>query len=153
MTDDEFTPFADRLVEHFAAEYAAAGGGTHADGVVRARQRIADLLPDGPSTPLMLLLVAETETAGLAGTVGNLWIGLEAPNAAGDTAWIWEIEVVPAHRGQGLGRALLTAAEEIVRSHGASAMELNVFAPNAAARRLYESTGYAVTTLQMRKQL
>lgn len=44
-------------------------------------------------------------------------------------------------------------AESHVRSRGGSALALNVFGFNTAARTLYESLGYETTSLQMRKPL
>lgn len=64
-----------------------------------------------------------------------------------------DIEVLENQRGSGNGRALLREVESAVRNAGIGAMELNVFGRNTAAVRLYESSGYGVTTQQMRKQL
>ena len=47
-------------------------------------------------------------------------------------------------RGHGVARALLTAVEGRAREVGASKISLRVLATNTAARRLYESAGYAV---------
>ncbi|MFI7026227.1 GNAT family N-acetyltransferase [Micromonospora sp. NPDC049900] len=51
------------------------------------------------------------------------------------------------------GRKLLAAGEDVVRRHGVSSLELNVFGDNDRARRLYQSSGYRVVTQQMRKTL
>jgi ribosomal protein S18 acetylase RimI-like enzyme len=75
------------------------------------------------------------------------------PRGVADTAWIFDIEVFAEHRGRGLGRALLSAAEEEVARHGAANLGLNVFGSNEVARRLYESAGYVVITQQMQKRL
>ncbi|MFI7080072.1 GNAT family N-acetyltransferase, partial [Micromonospora sp. NPDC049903] len=66
---------------------------------------------------------------------------------------LYDIEVKPTHRGAGYGRKLLAAGEDVVRRHGVSALELNVFGDNDRARRLYQSSGYRVVTQQMRKTL
>jgi ribosomal protein S18 acetylase RimI-like enzyme len=52
------------------------------------------------------------------------------------------IAVAPRAGRRGLGRTLLAAAEEAARRGGARRMRLEVHAGNAAARRLYESSGY-----------
>ncbi len=41
----------------------------------------------------------------------------------------------------------------LVHPRGVGSLGLNVFGSNEAARRLYESAGYAVTTQQMQKRL
>jgi L-phenylalanine/L-methionine N-acetyltransferase len=50
--------------------------------------------------------------------------------------------VAVSHRRQGIGRALLAAAEEWARPAGIRKLELHVFPHNDAGRRLYESCGY-----------
>ena len=44
-------------------------------------------------------------------------------------------------------------AEDYATSHGARTLGLSVFGFNEAARRLYESLGYAMTTVKMSKPL
>jgi ribosomal protein S18 acetylase RimI-like enzyme len=67
--------------------------------------------------------------------------------------WIYDLEVVPGQRGRGYGRALPAAAEHAVEGRGAETLRLNVFGGNPTAQRLYESAGYEITSLQMRKRL
>ncbi|MGH3727419.1 MAG: GNAT family N-acetyltransferase [Micromonosporaceae bacterium] len=53
--------------------------------------------------------------------------------------------VVAEHaRGNGVGGALLRAAEHRVRGHGGRKLKLNVFGTNPTAQRLYERHGYVV---------
>jgi ribosomal protein S18 acetylase RimI-like enzyme len=56
-------------------------------------------------------------------------------------AYLRLLLVEPAHQGQGLGRALLEAAEARAR-RGANQMILLVTADNRRARRFYERAGY-----------
>ena len=108
---------------------------------------MARLPPDGVGTRGQLVLAAQD---GDGVRVGSLWIALDGPDHNGD-AWIYEIVIDPERRGQGLGRALLAAAEREVARHDVQSLALNVFGTNTTARRLYESAGYETTTLQMRK--
>jgi ribosomal protein S18 acetylase RimI-like enzyme len=48
---------------------------------------------------------------------------------------------------------LLEVAEEEAARHGVGAIGLNVFGPNRVARALYESAGFEITALQMKKEL
>ena len=57
-------------------------------------------------------------------------------------AYLEELYVAPAQRGQGLGRALLEAAMEECRRLGATRIELGTSEDDAAARGLYESAGF-----------
>lgn len=84
--------------------------------------------------------------------VGHLWIG-PSPNGTEDVHWIFFIGVDEGHRGEGLGRAAMLAAEVEAREHGARELGLNVFGPNSTARNLYRSLGYSELAVVMRKQL
>ena len=53
-----------------------------------------------------------------------------------------ELYVVPARRGQGLGRALMEAALREAKRRGADTVDIGVDEPDVAARRLYESLGF-----------
>ena len=62
---------------------------------------------------------------------------------AADEAEILNIATVPAARGRGLARALLTEGERLCAASGARRIFLEVAADNQRARRLYERAGYA----------
>ncbi|HTT60125.1 MAG TPA: GNAT family N-acetyltransferase [Acidimicrobiales bacterium] len=83
--------------------------------------------------------------------VGTLWLGLR--NGVGPDWWIFDIVIDEPHRGTGLGRPTLRAAEEFVQSHGGTRLGLNVFGHNEVARHLYDAAGYVVGTQQMYKDL
>jgi ribosomal protein S18 acetylase RimI-like enzyme len=149
MTGEEHAQWSERQLRQYAAEATEAGKWAPDEAVEQARAETAQALPHGVQTAGMLFLVAEAPD----GTpVGRLWLSLQAPRAPG-TAWVYDIEVEPALRGRGYGRALLAAAERELAARGATAVGLNVFAQNATALRLYETSGYAVTARQMRKPL
>lgn len=56
--------------------------------------------------------------------------------------YLQELYVVPALRGQGIGRALLETTIELARERGADGIDLNTGETDAAARALYESMGF-----------
>jgi ribosomal protein S18 acetylase RimI-like enzyme len=82
--------------------------------------------------------------------VGLVWVGRAPGKRVG--WWIYDVEVVPGQRGRGYGRALLKAAEREARRGGGDSIGLNVFGANNVARGLYESSGYQVASIQMRKR-
>jgi ribosomal protein S18 acetylase RimI-like enzyme len=53
--------------------------------------------------------------------------------------------VLPAHRGRGLGRSLLTRGLEWARERGVRTVRLDTAAAMTAAQRLYESAGFVRT--------
>jgi ribosomal protein S18 acetylase RimI-like enzyme len=57
-------------------------------------------------------------------------------------AYLEELYVVPDRRGEGLGRALLEAAMEAARTHGADTIDLGTSEDDTAARGLYEALGF-----------
>ncbi len=90
-------------------------------------------------------LVAELPGREGDGPVGYVWLvenlGL---SAHAHVRTINGLGVDEAARGAGVGRALVTAALDRARAQGALRVTLRVLGHNAAARRLYESLGFAV---------
>jgi ribosomal protein S18 acetylase RimI-like enzyme len=82
--------------------------------------------------------------------VGSLWLGTRPESREW---YIYDIVVDEGHRGKGLGRATMVAAEEYATAHGGSRLALNVFGPNVVARKLYESMDYQVMAVSMFKDL
>jgi len=150
MTPVEFAAWQLQIARAYADEQIAAGRWPAEGAVQRALDEDAERLPQGLDTPGMLLLrgVRPDGTS-----IGRVWIALEHPRGTPDCAFLLDIEVDAEHRGRGLGRALMKAAEQAVADHGVGALELNVFGQNTAAIALYTSAGYTVTTQQMRKRL
>lgn len=64
---------------------------------------------------------------------------------------ISDLAVAPAHEGNGVGKALLSHAEEWAREHRCTLMTLAVFPGNERARALYESSGYSADLLRLAK--
>jgi ribosomal protein S18 acetylase RimI-like enzyme len=59
-----------------------------------------------------------------------------------DQGWIAGVGVTPAHRGTGVGRALMEAAVEEARARGVRDLWLEVLVQNEPAIRLYERLGF-----------
>jgi GNAT superfamily N-acetyltransferase len=58
-----------------------------------------------------------------------------------ETVLMNDLYVDPAHRGQGVGRALIEASAAIGRERGAQRLEWMTATSNETAQRLYDSTG------------
>ena len=56
--------------------------------------------------------------------------------------YLEELYVVPDHRGQGHGRALMESAMHVARERGATTIELTTSATDTTARALYERLGF-----------
>jgi GNAT superfamily N-acetyltransferase len=145
-----------------AAEYQAATEHREAESVrvlsrampeELARERVAAgtarFLPEGADTAGHHLLTAENERGE---AVGNAWVGPD-PSGNAEAAWLYDINVFEAHRRRGYGTAILAAVEALIAGEGRKALGLNVVGDNAAAIALYQRSGYAVSSMAMRKQL
>jgi GNAT superfamily N-acetyltransferase len=82
-------------------------------------------------------LVAESGS-GLAGCV---YI-----EPSGERSYLGLLSVDPQHQGGGLGRRLLTAAEDWARSAGSRAMDLRIISPRAELLPFYRRLGYVETS-------
>jgi ribosomal protein S18 acetylase RimI-like enzyme len=60
--------------------------------------------------------------------------------------YLHQLEVLKSHRGQGIGRQLLTTFTTTGRASGASKMFLTTGADNTPARKLYEALGGGLAT-------
>jgi ribosomal protein S18 acetylase RimI-like enzyme len=69
------------------------------------------------------------------------------------SAHLEAIAVAAATEGQGCGKALLAAAEENCRKHGARSLTLHVISSNTRARGFYERSGYFGEMLRYIKRL
>ncbi|MDE3082132.1 MAG: GNAT family N-acetyltransferase [Acidobacteriota bacterium] len=149
MAPSEVETLIARTAREFAAEQVAAGNWPEDSAEELGRAETARLLPQGGDTPGMSILTAFDGDV----RVGYVWLSLEPRITTSGEAWIYDIEVASDLRGRGYGRRLLEAAEDEARRAGATYLGLNVFGANRVARSLYESSGYEVKTMQMRKAL
>lgn len=95
--------------------------------------RVRELIASGT----IVVLLAGDGPDGLAQFrfLRSLWSG-------GLDLYLEELYVVPALRGNGIGRALLETTMETGRQAGARHVDLNTGETDTAARALYESAGF-----------
>lgn len=84
----------------------------------------------GPSSTVLAALDAEH-------LVGTVMVGHD-----GHRGWVYYLAVDPGHRARGLGRALMSAAEEWLDARGIPKLQFMVRADNASVIRFYEHLGY-----------
>lgn len=61
--------------------------------------------------------------------------------------------ILEGHRGRGVGKALLAAAEKIAQARGVAVLLAVIFAPNDDAARLYTSAGFGPHGMLLAKEL
>jgi ribosomal protein S18 acetylase RimI-like enzyme len=120
------------------------------DGPIHPREAIVALLDD----PLVALLVAEVEgeVAGLVDV--RIRSAPDAPLLVPHTfAVIDTIVVGQSHQRDGVGRALMAAAEAWARGQGVSEMRLGVWEFNSGAMAFYTALGYQTGMRRMFRRL
>lgn len=117
-----------RLLHDFNTEFSEPTPGVEALAV-----RIGQLLGEGEATAL--LGGEGPDGLALFRLRPSLW-------EDGLDAYLEELYVAPARRGEGLGRALLEAAIQAAREAGAVRIDLCTGETDTAARALYESCGF-----------
>ena len=122
-----------RLCELMAENYAEAGYPFDA----AAARACFEALVREPSLGEAWLVEVGGEVAGYA--VLALGYSLEH---RGRDAFVDDLYLVPARRGQGLGRLALDAVEAAARDRGVVALHLEVERGNARAQALYRRVGF-----------
>jgi ribosomal protein S18 acetylase RimI-like enzyme len=86
--------------------------------------------------------------------IACLWMGNAIDQVAGDRyAHIFLLYVVPEHRRQGIGSALMQQVQQWAKARGDRQIGLQVFCNNQAALELYQRLGYQTQSLLMVKKL
>lgn len=128
---------AAQLVALASAVGGEPGGWLISDSTWRSvgeERRYVRAIRRHPDAAVLVALVGEE-------VVGRLSLARDPHPASRHVADLG-LMVASDHRRQGIGRALLQAAEGWARAAGIRKLELHVFPHNAAALRLYESCGY-----------
>jgi GNAT superfamily N-acetyltransferase len=135
MTDAEFAQWRAATIRGYAADIEDSGSMPAAEAAESAAAQTDQLLPDGLRTAnhSFLCLVAQGEL------VATNWI---AHHRMQGTSWVYGVEVLPEHRGQGYGRPAMIMGEQATHAAGDTHLALNVFGHNRTAIRLYAGLGY-----------
>ncbi|MFM5923559.1 MAG: GNAT family acetyltransferase [Novosphingobium sp.] len=86
----------------------------------------------------------------LAGPASTILLAHEGPDLVGSVmvgfdghrGWVYYLASAPQRRGQGVGRALMQAAEMWLQERGCPKIQLMVRGDNAAAKGFYAAIGY-----------
>jgi ribosomal protein S18 acetylase RimI-like enzyme len=148
MTVDEWDASRAASIPKYAAELERARGLTSEAALSDATQTFPDTLSAAtrePRTWVLRVLTADGAEAG--------WLWLAPHPHRTDGVFVYDVEIDEQHRGQGLGRATMLAAEQLARDDGADFIGLNVFGWNIRAEELYRSLGYRTESTQLGKPL
>ena len=94
-----------------------------------------------PDTDFARALAGATSTVLVArrdgAVTGSVMVGYD-----GHRGWVYYLAVDPVARREGLGRALMAAAEAWLHAHGAPKIQLMVRDANTSAGAFYEALGF-----------
>lgn len=150
MREDEYPDYLAYFIPDYAREIAANYWLSAEGSLARAKQEIAEDLPDGVNTPGQVLLCLITQRDNTAQHAGYLWY---KPNPATRTVFIYDFHILTAWQGRGLGKQALHAFEQAMRRENIEQIRLRVAGDNARARHVYEATGFGVTGINMSKTI
>ncbi|MEN3583704.1 GNAT family N-acetyltransferase [Streptomyces sp. ZYX-F-203] len=143
MTAPEFGPWLDGAMERYTRALTDQGM-SPAEASAKSALDHAAPREHGTEAEGMRFGVLESE----GDRVATLWLGLRR-----DAAHVFDVRVEDGRRGRGHGRATMLLAERLAVGAGQKALELNVFAGNTPAERLYDSLGYEPVTIHLAKPL
>jgi GNAT superfamily N-acetyltransferase len=129
-------PDHQRDVVALTASYACDAMGNGGPLPPEVLARLAPALSQHPTT-IIFLAYLDDQAVGIA----TCFLGFST-FAARPLINIHDLAVLPDHRGEGIGRALLEAVERKARALGCSKITLETQEHNSLARRLYEDVGF-----------
>jgi len=104
-----------------------------------------------PERDLQRALDGHTSTV-FGAFVGERLVGTVMVGHDGHRGWIYYLAVDKDQRGTGLGRQLMTAAEQWLRQQGAVKVQLMVRSANEAVLGFYDHLGYEDADVQVRSK-
>lgn len=150
LAPEALEPYLTRLVPEYAADHVRVGNWPAEGAEARAREQVATLLPQGVATPGHALFHVQDASGA---TVGTLWLATQSSAAGHVEAFVYDLEIDPAHRRRGLASAALHEAASWARRQGARRLALHVFGDNTAARGLYRKLGFEESDVHMVMEL
>jgi ribosomal protein S18 acetylase RimI-like enzyme len=103
-------------------------------------------------TPLWFVTITQPDRSTVK--VACLWLGMAIDQITGVRhPNIFLVYVVPAHRRQGIGRALMEHAATWAKAEGYTQIGLQVFTTNQPALDLYNKLGYQAMSVSMIREI
>lgn len=150
MRPDEFDVFRRRIEADHARNLAFAR--QISPGVARAmaEERVAIFLPDGLSTKNQFLY--SIMLTGESAPIGSVWYRLQDHHGEFH-AYLMELVMEEAFRGEGIGSSSLRLVEERARKSGAVSLHVDLFFHNNRGKSLLQELGYLPAELGFSKRL
>ena len=150
MSQAAFVEFERAAIEGYAGQNVASGRWPPESALELSRAEYRRLLPEGQATKGAYLFEIFDSATGSA--VGSLWFAVQDTTGA-PRGYVYNVEIAEKHRGKGHAKRAFESLESFCRTLGVTTIGLHVFAFNTPARKLYETLGYEVTSINMQKSL
>jgi ribosomal protein S18 acetylase RimI-like enzyme len=118
----------------------------------QTEKRYGSFLGTQLEEPNIVILVAERDGKVIGYTYSGVE-GIDYMSLRGPAGVIYDIVVDPDHRQQGVGRVLIDATLEVLKSKGSPRVVLSTAERNAAAQRLFDRAGFRRTMIEMTREL
>ena len=149
MSAASFERFKAYSVADFAAQMQRTGEWETDRAPALAEASFARLLPEGLLTPDNYLF--DIKDSALGECVGAIWAGVvEEERREG---FVFDLVIHESCRRKGYARLAMQEIEAFFVTLNVRSIALEVYFDNAGARRLYDESGYQVTSQSMRKML
>jgi ribosomal protein S18 acetylase RimI-like enzyme len=150
MTEAAYARYMETAVKDYAQAHVDAGDCDAEDALALAQADYDTLLPEGLRSKDNYLLSIHAGDSGEP--VGIIWFAVRQ-HLKKKSAFIYDFAIRPEFRRKGYGADTLREVETLIAGMGIRRIGLNVMGWNHAARALYETLGYQVTGMGMRKLL
>jgi ribosomal protein S18 acetylase RimI-like enzyme len=148
MSEKQFNSFLKTSIDNYAQEKIKAEGLSHEDGYKIANSSFDSLLPKKLLTDDQYLYFVFNHDQ----EIGWLWFGKKVEGLR-IFGYIYDIYLLPEHRGKGYGKNLMSVIESEIKSLGFKTIRLQVFGHNTIAQKLYLNSGFHITNIMMNKDL
>lgn len=150
MRGEEFKAFLASSAAAYAEDNIKSGRWLREGAHARALADLKASLPQGVNTPNNYLFEILGSPKNVA--VGYIWCAIQ-DNYGQRSAFVYDVEIKPEFRRQGLATEAFEAIQGHVAALGIESIGLHVFAFNEAAIALYRKLGFQVTGVNMQKKL
>jgi ribosomal protein S18 acetylase RimI-like enzyme len=150
MRGEEFEAFLASSAAAYADDNVKSGRWLREGSHARALEDLKASLPQGVDTPNNYLFEILGSPKNIV--VGYIWCAIQ-DNYGQRSAFVYDVEIKPEFRRQGLATEAFEAIQDHVVALGIESIGLHVFAFNEPAIALYRKLGFQVTGVNMQKKL
>ncbi len=150
MTIMEFEAFLERDIRNFAEANVQGGYWDNTGALERSRREHKRLLSDGLATRNHYFYTIRNEEGAV---VGMIWMTVDLSSQQKPFGFVYNLEIDEPYRRKGYATQAMSELEKVAKGFGLKQLQLHVFAHNQAARALYGKLGYALSSMNMLKEL